>query len=56
MCHYPGNSVKYGVDYIEISKSYEIAEAEMKIRVGKYFTRIFKPAYYQVLVMPRKNF
>ena len=40
-----GNSVKYGVDYIEISKSYEIAEAEMKIRVGNYFKKIFKPAY-----------
>lgn len=39
------SAVKYGIDYFEIGKSYEIAESEMKIRVGSYFNKIFKPAY-----------
>lgn len=36
---------RYGFNFIEIGKSNGIAEEEMKIRVGKYFSRIFKPAY-----------
>ncbi|WP_026654576.1 BREX-4 system phosphatase PglZ [Butyrivibrio sp. AE3003] len=36
---------KYGVNFIEIGKSNGLAEEEMKIRVGEYFSRIFKPAY-----------
>lgn len=36
---------RYGFNFIEIGKSNGIAEEEMKNRVGKYFSGIFKPAY-----------
>ena len=38
-------SARYGINFFEIGKSNEIALEEMKIRIGNYFSRIFKPAF-----------
>lgn len=38
-------NAQYGFDFVEICKSNEIAEGEMKRKVGNYVSKIFKPAY-----------